>query len=59
MDLHPGSTTRTHYHCWGGNSIQFSDARYVCIDGFVISGQTGNGMNLDDGGSYESLATYE
>lgn len=42
----------------GGNSIQFSDARYVCIDGFVISGQTGNGMNLDDGGSYESPSSH-
>ena len=50
----PGHTTIVG----GGNSIQFSDARYVCIDGFVISGQTGNGMNLDDGGSYESPSSH-
>lgn len=45
-----GTTTITG----GSNSIQFTDARYVGIEGFVISGQTGNGMNIDDGGSYIS-----
>lgn len=50
MAAHPGEITITG----GGNSIQFTDARYVGIKGFVISGQTGNGMNLDDGGSYAS-----
>lgn len=45
-----GTTTITG----GSNSIQFTDARYVGIEGFVISGQTGNGMNIDDGGTYSS-----
>ncbi|MBK7009719.1 MAG: hypothetical protein IPH36_14375 [Saprospiraceae bacterium] len=33
----------------GSNAIQFTDAAYLQIEGFVISGQTGNGLNMDDG----------
>lgn len=36
----------------GGTNLQFSDARYVHIDGIEMTAQTGNAMNLDDGGSY-------
>jgi len=38
----------------GGNSIQFSDAEYVRIEGFIIEQQTGNGMNIDDAGTYST-----
>ncbi len=38
----------------GSNSIQFSDCSYLHIEGFVIQGQTGNGMNIDDAGSLET-----
>ena len=38
----------------GSNAIQFTDAAYLHIEGFVISGQTGNGLNMDDGGSYNT-----
>ncbi len=38
----------------GSNAIQFTDAAYLQIEGFVISGQTGNGLNMDDGGSYST-----
>lgn len=29
-----------------------TDAAYLSISGFVFQGQTGNGVNIDDGGSY-------
>lgn len=38
----------------GSNSIQFSDCSYLHIEGFTIQGQTGNGMNIDDAGSFET-----
>jgi hypothetical protein len=38
----------------GSNSIQFSDCSYMQIEGFTIQGQTGNGMNIDDAGSFDS-----
>lgn len=34
------------------------DAEYVYIKGFVFSGQTGNGVNVDDGGSYDTPSKY-
>ena len=38
----------------GGNAWQLSDAAYLRIAGFIIEGQTGNGINIDDGGSYDT-----
>lgn len=38
----------------GGNAWQFSDASYLRIEGFVFAGQTGNGLNLDDGGTFDT-----
>lgn len=38
----------------GSNSIQFSDAAYIHFEGFIIEGQTGNGLNIDDGGSFDT-----
>ncbi|MEO5581551.1 MAG: right-handed parallel beta-helix repeat-containing protein [Saprospiraceae bacterium] len=36
----------------GSNAWQLSDAAYLHIEGFVFEQQTGNGLNMDDGGSY-------
>lgn len=38
----------------GGNAWQFSDAAYLHIEGFIFEQQTGNGVNFDDGGSYDT-----
>lgn len=38
----------------GNNSIQFSDAAYLHIEGFIIESQTGNGLNIDDAGSFDT-----
>jgi hypothetical protein len=38
----------------GNNSIQFSDAAFVHLEGFTIEGQTGNGLNIDDAGSFDT-----
>lgn len=38
----------------GSNAIQFTDAAYVRIEGLVFEEQTGNGVNMDDGGTYET-----
>ncbi|MDQ3016846.1 MAG: right-handed parallel beta-helix repeat-containing protein [Bacteroidota bacterium] len=40
----------------GSNAWQFSDAAYLHIRGFIFQHQTGNGVNFDDGGSYETPA---
>lgn len=43
----------------GGTSAwKGSDIAYLHIEGFVFSGQTGNGLNVDDGGSYASPAHH-
>ncbi len=42
----------------GGNAWQFSDAAYLYISGFIFQQQTGNGVNFDDGGSYDTPAHH-
>lgn len=42
----------------GTNAWQLTDAAYVRISGFTFQHQTGNGLNLDDGGSYETPAHH-
>lgn len=42
----------------GTNAWQFTDAAYLHISGFVFQHQVGNGLNFDDGGSYESPAHH-
>lgn len=42
----------------GTNAWQFSDGAYLHIRGFTFRHQTGNGLNIDDGGSYESPAHH-
>ena len=38
----------------GTNAWQFTDAAFLEIRGFIFEHQTGNGLNFDDGGSYET-----
>lgn len=42
----------------GSNAWQFTDAAYLHIEGFIFQDQTGNGVNFDDGGSYETPAHH-
>ena len=42
----------------GTNAWQFTDAAYLEISGFTFQHQTGNGLNFDDGGSYETPAHH-
>ncbi len=41
----------------GNNAFQLSDPAHLIIQDLVIRNQTGNGMNLDDGGTYDTPAT--
>jgi len=38
----------------GGEAIHFSDCNYVTLRGIRVSGCAGNGINADDGGSYDT-----
>lgn len=38
--------------------IAMTDPQYVVIDGFTLSGATVHGMNIDDGGTYETPAHH-
>lgn len=42
----------------GTESMHFTDPEFLNIFNLTISGQTGNGMNIDDGGSYSSPAKH-
>ncbi len=42
----------------GSNAIQLSDPAYLVIDGLIFQHQTGNGVNIDDGGSYDTPAHH-
>lgn len=42
----------------GGNAWQLTDPAYLRISGFIFEGQTGNGLNIDDGGTYDSPAHH-
>ena len=42
----------------GSNAWQFTDAAYLEIRGIIFEHQTGNGVNFDDGGSYETPAHH-
>lgn len=41
----------------GVNGLQLSDATNVTLDGLVFEQQTGNGLNIDDGGSFATPST--
>lgn len=42
----------------GGNAFQLTDPAYLRITHLSFDGQTGNGLNIDDGGTYESPARH-
>ena len=42
----------------GTNAIQFTDPAYLVLENLRIREQTGNGLNIDDGGSYETPAHH-
>ena len=42
----------------GGNALQLSDPAYLHISGLIFQHQTGNGVNTDDGGSYDTPAHH-
>jgi len=42
----------------GSNAIQLTDPAYLRIAGLIFQHQTGNGVNVDDGGSYSTPAHH-
>lgn len=42
----------------GTNAIQFTDPAYLHLSGLIFQRQKGNGLNIDDGGSYDSPAHH-
>lgn len=42
----------------GTNAIQLTDPMYLRITHLAFEGQTGNGLNIDDGGSYDTPAKH-
>jgi len=38
----------------GSESLHFSDCSYMIIENFTVSGQSSNGMNCDDAGTYDT-----
>ncbi len=41
----------------GNNAFQLSDATRVTLEHLICQGQTGNGLNIDDGGSFATPST--
>lgn len=42
----------------GTESIHLVNAEHVILEGFIIEGQTGNGINIDDGGDYDTPTKF-
>jgi hypothetical protein len=42
----------------GGTGIQLSDPAYLVLEDFIIEECTSNGLNIDDGGSYDTPAHH-
>jgi len=42
----------------GSESMHFTDAEYLHISNITVRGQTGNGMNIDDAGTFESPTKF-
>lgn len=42
----------------GTNAIQLSEPAYLFIRGLTFQGQTGNGVNIDDGGTFDTPAHH-
>lgn len=52
----PGSTGEAVFR-GGVNGMQLSDATNVTIEGITFEQQTGNGLNIDDGGTFATPST--
>lgn len=42
----------------GGNGLQLSDPSWIELHNLVFTGATGNGLNIDDGGSFDTPAEH-
>jgi hypothetical protein len=42
----------------GGSALHFSDCRYVTLRSIRVEGFPGNGINIDDGGSFETPSDH-
>ena len=42
----------------GSEALHFTDPEYVYVSNFTITGQSGNGMNIDDGGTFATPAKH-
>ncbi len=42
----------------GHTAIQLSDPRYVILQNLVVEGSTGNGINIDDAGTFDTPAQH-
>lgn len=42
----------------GSTGIQISDPQYLVLQNLTVKGASGNGLNIDDGGSYNTPATH-
>lgn len=42
----------------GSQAFHLTDPAYLRIEGLTFNGQTGNGVNIDDGGTYETPAHH-
>ncbi len=51
----PANPPRIH---GGGACFQFSDAAYLELQDLELTGATGNGLNIDDGGSFDTPAHH-
>ena len=51
----PGATV---LYSGGSQAFQMSDPAYLSIEGLIFEEQTGNGVNIDDGGTYATPAHH-
>ncbi len=42
----------------GSNALHMTDAAYLRFEGIIFEQQTGNGVNMDDGGTYDTPAHH-
>lgn len=53
-----GEGERASVFSAGNTAIQISDPNYLVIENLLIEGASGNGLNIDDGGSFDSPAMH-
>lgn len=49
-----GTDVQTVVFSGGSQAFHFSDVSYIHVENISITGQTGNGMNIDDGGTFDT-----